>query len=44
MLQADPRPVPEIPVPVAGDANIFNLLKGNHIMKVIRISSYNECK
>jgi hypothetical protein len=36
MLQADP--VPESPVPVAvmpSDANLFNLLKGNHVMKVI---------
>ncbi len=36
MLQADP--VSESPVPVAvmpSVANLFNLLKGNHIMKVI---------
>jgi hypothetical protein len=36
MLQADP--VPENPVPIAvmpSDANFFNLLKGNHVMKVI---------
>jgi hypothetical protein len=36
MLQADP--VPESPVPVTvmpSDANLFNPLKGNHVMKVI---------
>ncbi len=36
MLQADP--VPESPVPVAvmpSDANLFNHLKGNQVMKVI---------
>jgi hypothetical protein len=43
MLQADP--VPESPVSVAvtmmpGDANLFNLLKGNHIMKVINVISF----
>jgi hypothetical protein len=41
MLQSDP--VPESPVPVAvmpSDANLFNLLKGNHIMKVINVISF----
>jgi hypothetical protein len=41
MLQADP--VPESPVPVAvmpSDANHLNLLKGNHIMKVINVISF----
>jgi hypothetical protein len=41
MLQADL--VPESPVPVAvmpSDANLFNHLKGNHIMKVINVISF----
>jgi hypothetical protein len=41
MLQADP--ISESPVPVAvmpSDANLFNLLKGNHIMKVINVISF----
>ena len=41
MLQADP--VHESPVPVAvmpSDANLVNLLKGNHIMKVINVISF----
>lgn len=36
MLQVDP--VPELPVnvtPVANDGNIFNILTGNKIMKII---------
>jgi hypothetical protein len=41
VLQAET--VPESPVPVAvmpSDANLFNLLKGNHIMKVINVISF----
>ena len=33
MLQADP--VPECPAPVASDVNIFNVMTGNRVMKII---------
>ena len=33
MLQSDP--VPESPAPVASDANLFDILKGNRMMTVI---------
>jgi hypothetical protein len=38
MLQADPVPESRVPVAVMpSDANLFNVLKGNHIMKVINV-------
>ena len=43
MLQADP--VPELGKPgsvavMSNDANLYNLLKGNHIMKIINVISF----
>jgi hypothetical protein len=33
--------VPKLPVAVMqGDANLFHILKGNHIMKVINVISF----
>jgi hypothetical protein len=41
MLHADPVPESQIPVAVMPrDANLFNLLEGNHIMKVINVISF----
>jgi hypothetical protein len=40
MLQADPVPKAGTVAVMPSDANLFNLLKGNHIMKIINVISF----